>query len=81
MLPSWLAGLQEFSELEHTDKAISRYNGQSNFLAGKATHVSHTPRGSQWELQPTYHSVPLSNDSEYESDIKLLESSPLRLVL
>ena len=32
----------KFPELEQANKAIPKYNNQSNFQAGKATQVSHT---------------------------------------
>ena len=47
MLPCLLAGFQEFSELKQANKAILKYNDQSSFQVGKATYVSHTPRGLQ----------------------------------
>ena len=71
MLPSLLAGLQELSELEQANKAIPKWNGQSNFQADEATHVIHTLRGSQWEPQALHHSVPPSDVQKYGSDADL----------
>ena len=76
-----LAGLQEFSELKKANRAIPKYKVKSNFQAGKATHISHAPRGPQWELQPMHHSMPPHNASESESDKVLSEPSPPGLVL
>ena len=81
MLPNWLAGLPEFFELDQANKAIPRYNDQSNFRAVTATHVSHTPRGPQLELQPTPHSVPPRNALGSKCDTDLSEPSPPGLVL
>ena len=46
-LPNLLASFQEFSKLNQASRAMPKYNCQFNFQAGKATHVSYTPRGLQ----------------------------------
>ena len=80
-LPQQQHKLQQHTAKTQVIRSPLGTGGQSNSHTSKATHVSHPPRGAQWELQPTHHSSPPSNVQENESDTDLSESSPPGLVL
>ena len=63
------------------NKATPRSMASPILRASKTTHVSHTLRGFQWELQTMHQSTPPRNSLESESDTDLQQSSPPGLVL